>query len=83
MTDIREITPDLTFGRVFNEARNRQGFRSQAQLDAFYAHYDHTETCQGCKALDGYVLLDDGYQPTVGECQKAKHLYRAYLQVQS
>ena len=79
MTDIREITPDLTFDRVFNEARRRQGFRSQAQLDAFYAHYDHVEACGACKALDGYVLLDDGYQPTGGECPQAKALYHAYL----
>ena len=69
--------------RVFNTARQQQGFKSQAQLDAFYAHYDHVEACHACKALDGYVLLSDGYQPTMGECQEAQRLYRAYLQVQS
>ena len=69
------------FGRIFNDARQRQGFRSQAQLDAFYAHYDHVNSCQACKALDSYVLLDDGYQPTVGECPTAKAFYRAYLEV--
>ena len=72
------MTDTTEFGRVFTEARKRQGFRSQAQLDAFYAHYDHVEACQACKALDSYVLLDDGYQPTVGECQVAKGLYRQY-----
>ena len=70
------------YGRAFNTARQRQGFRSQAQLDAFYAHYDHVSSCPDCKALDGYVLLDDGYQPTVGECPDAQSLYCAYLQVQ-
>ena len=39
------------------------------------------EACDACKALNGYVLLDDGYQPTGGECPQAKALYRAYLAV--
>ena len=78
-----KITNTTEYGRAFNTARQRQGFRSQAQLDAFYAHYDHVGTCSACKALDSYVLLDDGYQPTGGECPQAKALYHAYLQVQS
>ena len=67
------------YGRIFDAARQQQGFRSQAQLDAFYAYYDHVKTCPDCKALNGYVLLDDGYQPTGGECPQAKALYHAYL----
>lgn len=67
------------FGRTFNEARRRQGFTSQAQLDAFYAHYDHVQRCQACAALDSWVELSDGIQPTKGECPAAKGLYEAYL----
>jgi len=67
------------FGRTFDAARKAQGFKSQAQLDAFYAEYDHTNTCAACRALDSYVLLDDGYQPTKGACAVAKQLYIEYL----
>jgi len=64
--------------REFTQARKEQGFKSQAQLDAFYAHYDHVKACEKCKALDSAVLLDDGWQPTVGECYEAKSLYRTF-----
>lgn len=67
------------FGREFNEARKSQGFTSQAQLDAFFAHYDHVNCCPDCEALDSHVLLDDGWQPTKGECATAKALYLGYL----
>ncbi len=72
---------NTAYGRDFNAARKAQGFTSQAQLDGFFAHYDHMKTCADCKALDGHALLDDGYQPTVGECGIAKNLYREYLRV--
>ena len=60
-----------TYNRIFDAAREAQGFRSQAHLDAFFAYCDHTEGCPACKALDGHVLLDDGYQPTAGRCAVA------------
>lgn len=65
------------FNRSFNQARKEQGFRSQAHLDAFFAAYDHTEGCAACKALDGFALVDDGWQPTSGRCETAKRLERA------
>ena len=60
--------------RHFDEGRQAQGFRSQAHLDAFFAHFDHVKACGACKALDSHVLLDDGWQPTQGECAEAKRL---------
>lgn len=63
-----------TFTRRFDVARQAQGFRSQAHLDAFYASYDHVQSCVDCKARDGYVPLDDGYQPTSGRCAVAQRL---------
>lgn len=60
-----------TYNRIFDAAREAQGFRSQAHLDAFFAYFDHTEGCPDCKALDGYVLLDDGLQSTAGRCAVA------------
>ena len=68
-----------TFGREFDQARREQGFTSQAQLDAFFAHYDHNTTCPDCAKLDGWVELSDGYQPTKGSCPVDKALYIAYL----
>lgn len=63
-----------TCGRIFDAARKAQGFLSQAHLDAFYAYFDHVQNCADCKARDGYVLLDDGYQPTTGMCDEAHRL---------
>lgn len=65
---------NTSFTRIFNEARKAQGFRSQAHLDAFFASYDHTKNCADCKAKDGGVWLDDGWQPTEGRCDEAKRL---------
>lgn len=62
------------FTRIFDAARQSQGFRSQAHLDAFFAHYDHTSSCNACAARDGYVALDDGMQPTMGQCDEARQL---------
>lgn len=61
-------------GRVFDAGRKAQGFKSQAHLDAFYRAYDHSSSCAACKALDGYALLDDGYQPTSGRCPEGRRL---------
>lgn len=63
-----------TFTRQFDAARQAQGFRSQEHLDAFFAAFDHARDCASCKALDGHVLLDDGYQPTEGRCSDARRL---------
>jgi hypothetical protein len=63
------------FTRTFDAARKAQGFRSQAHLDAFYAYFDHTVSCcKACSALDGYAELDDGLQPTMGQCDEARRL---------
>ena len=62
------------YSRTFDSARKAQGFRSQAHLDAFFAAFDHVRGCAACKARDGYVLLDDGYQPTEGRCDEARRL---------
>lgn len=66
-----------TYSRNFNDARQAQGFRSQAHLDAFFAAFDHTESCADCKARDGFVALNDGMQPTSGRCDVASHLEAA------
>ncbi len=73
------MTQPLTDDRQFTPARQAQGFTSQAQLDAFYAQYDHTRTCPDCQALNGYALLSDGWQPTQGECSTAKRLLSVYF----
>jgi hypothetical protein len=74
------MTTNVTYSRVFDGARQRQGFVSQAQLDAFFAYYDHVSGgCDACKARNSWVELSDGIQPTRGECDAAQELYRAYL----
>lgn len=67
------------YNRTFDEARRLQGFKSQAQLDAFFAHYDHTKDCADCRALNSYVELSDGPQPTQGQCAIAKSLDAEFL----
>lgn len=62
--------------RTFDAGRKEQGFKSQAHLDAFFAHYDHTKRCAACASLNSHVLLDDGWQPTQGQCDIAKTLDR-------
>ena len=62
------------FGRIFNQARKDQGFKSQTHLDAFYAHYDHTKACPECQKPGPGVWLDDGFQPTMNECEEGKRL---------
>lgn len=69
------------YDRSFTDARKSQGFASQAHLDAFFALFDHTESCQSCKDRDGFVLLDDGYQPTSGRCAEARRLDRLVSEV--
>ena len=67
------------YGRTFNEARKAQGFTSQANLDAFFRHYDHSKTCAECQKPGPGVLLDDGYQPTMNSCPEHQELYKAYI----
>ena len=69
----------MTFTREFTQARKAQGFTSQAHLDAFYTQYDHVSTCADCKALDGHVLLNDGWQPTQGRCVEGRRLEALYF----
>lgn len=63
-----------TDSRTFTADRQTQGFKSQAHLDAFYAHYDHVTACQECARRNGWVELSDGWQPTQGECAIAQRL---------
>lgn len=61
--------------REFTPARKAQGFRSQAHLDAFYAAYDHAQTCPDCQGT-AYVELFDGLQPVAVRCETWKELDR-------
>lgn len=64
----------IAHNRTFDATRQAHGFRSQAHLDAFLALHDHTTSCKECAARDGYVVLDDGIQPTSGRCPAAQQL---------
>ena len=70
---------NTVFGRELNQARISQGFRSQRQLDAFYAHNDHQHACAECQKPGRMVELSDGMQPTVNSCPIADALYEEYL----
>jgi hypothetical protein len=65
--------------RTCTAARQAQGFRSQAHLDAFLRYYDHVEGCAACQRPGEGVLLDDGWQPTRRECDTARELFRLSL----
>ena len=75
------MTQTTAFGREFNESRKVQGFQSQAHLDAFFAAFDHNQGCADCRQRDGHVLLNEGWQPTVGSCAIHQQLERAYFEV--
>ena len=64
-------------GRTLTVARIAQGFRSQGQLDAFYAAFDHTSTCPTCSQIAGAAPIDDGMQPTMGRCAEGRRLETA------
>ena len=66
------------FTRTFDTARREQGFRSQADLDAFFAYYDHTCVCAECQKPGKSVALDNGYQPTMNRCEAALSLQTAW-----
>lgn len=68
------------FGRVLNKARIDHGFKSQRQLDAFYAHNDHQHACAECQKPGRMVELSDGMQPTLNSCSVADALYAEYLE---
>ena len=65
--------------RSLDEGRISQGFKSQAQLDAFFRHYDHTKGCTECQRPGRGVELDDGIQPTMNSCATADILYAQYV----
>lgn len=67
---------DAAADRIFDEGRKRQGFTSQAHLDAFYRYYDHTQQCDECQQPGEPAPIDDGYQPTRRVCDVAKQLFR-------
>ncbi len=66
--------------RNFDSVRKAQGFTSQEQLDAFFAYADHGKACADCQALNSFVELSEGIQPTQGQCAVAKALYLTYLE---
>ena len=69
------------YNRDFNVARQSQGFKSQADLDAFFAYIDHTEQCPECQKPGKGVLVDDGYQPTANRCDRANELWVAWCAI--
>ena len=66
-----EVKPDE---RTLTPGRIRQGFKSQAHLDAFYAGYDHGKTCPACNLPGEPVEVDDGMQPTMARCAEGRRL---------
>lgn len=69
----------MEFGRVFNAARQAQGFRSQAHLDAFYASYDHGKSCTDCQPSMFWMDGDASWQPCTIPCPEAQRLSRASM----
>jgi hypothetical protein len=67
------------FGRVLNEARREQGFRSQEHLDAFYAYVDHSDGCGECggEGKSCWNEADASWQPTVALCPRGRQLLDA------
>lgn len=65
--------------RTWDAGRRAQGFRSQAHLDAFYAHTDHVRDCAECGTPGPTAWLegDASWQPTTRECQTGQALFRA------
>jgi len=59
--------------RIFTESRKLQGFRSQGHLDAWFAAYDHANTCPDCQGTS-YAECHDGLQPVSIRCPKWKEL---------
>lgn len=72
------MNESAVFDRTFNAARKAQGFRDQAQLDAFYRSYDHTQTCTTCQQPGQDVWVFDCWQPTMKRCAEAKRLQELY-----
>ena len=66
----------MEYGRTFDAGRKAQGFTSQRDLDGWYRYYDHTQACAECKKPGRGVWLDDGFQPTMNQCDVALALFR-------
>lgn len=57
------------YGREFNQARKDQGFVSAEHLAAFFASYDHAESCPDCQGTGWYWNEGDAaWQPTSKRC---------------
>jgi len=69
--------------RRFTPERAAQGFRSQAELDAFYRYYDHTQTCVACQQPGPPAWVDDGWQPTRTQCPEGLRLFALSLEDRS
>ena len=62
--------------RAFTAARQAQGFRSQAHLDAFYVAYDHVQGCGECGLPAPAMWLEGSasWQPTETRCAESRRL---------
>jgi len=60
--------------RTLDEGRKRQGFKSQAHLDAFFVSLEHKRGCAVCSSIGGAVPLDDGMQPYFDQCELGRKL---------
>lgn len=69
------------YTRVFDAARKAQGFKSAADLAAWFEYFDHTTDCAECQKPGKAVLIDDGYQPTQNRCDHAQALYADWCRV--
>lgn len=65
--------------RAFDAGRKAQGFRSQAHLDAHYAHVDHERACAECGQPGPAVWLegDASWQPASAQCATGRALFLA------
>ena len=61
--------------RLYTLAREAQGFRSQAHLDAFYRSFDHGQTCEACQRPGPAAWVLDAWQPTRQQCPEGRRLF--------
>ena len=59
---------------TLDAARIAQGVKSQAQLDAAAAVWEHKAACPVCSRIGGTMPLDDGQQPYMDECKEGERL---------
>ena len=62
--------------RILDAGRISQGFKTQAQLDAWFAYYDASKACKCCTFTG--VEIDDGVQMMRVDCAKCAALWMDY-----